>query len=207
MMIKATPKLGKGSAAYMASLHLSLAVLALVTVPAVLYLMSIPLGFHAEVDLLTMTWILLRTILIPICGGLAVRVFFPGFADKYGPMFDKAGGIGLLVVIVLASVKLFPLMLQVRSWSYLVIVAVCVTGLAIGHWFGSSDPHHRTTLAVESAIRHPALALTIGVMNFTPEKALPVLVPCVLVFIVVAVVYLVGRKKSAAAGEPAGSVA
>jgi BASS family bile acid:Na+ symporter len=205
MMLKATPKVGKGNAAYMASLHLSLAVLALITVPTLLYLLSIPLGFHAEVNLLTMTWILLRTILIPICLGLLGRSFFPAFADKFGPVFDKAGGLGLLVVIVLASVKLFPLMLQMKPWSYLVVVLVSVTALAIGHWFGSRDPSDRTTLAVESGVRHPALALAIGVMNFGAEKALPVLIPCVLVFILVAVVYLVARKKSAAATD-AGSL-
>jgi bile acid:Na+ symporter, BASS family len=203
MMIKSTPTLGKGNAAYMASLHLSLAVLALITVPALLELMSMPLGFNAEVHLLAMTWILLRTILIPISLGLAVRAFSPGFADRYGPMFDKAGGIGVLVVMLLASVKLFPLMLQMKPWSYLVVVAVCVTALTIGHWFGSRDAHDRTTLAVESAVRHPALALTIGVMNFTPEKALPVLVPSVLTCILVAIVYLVARKRSAAAGSVA----
>jgi len=201
MMIKLTPKLGKGSSAYMASLHLVLAVLALITVPGVLYLISIPLGFHAEVNLLAMTWILSRTILIPICVGLTVRSFFPQFADRHGQKFGMAGSIGLLVVILLAAAKLFPLMLQIKPGSYLVIVSVCITGLAIGHWFGSRDPHERTTLAVESAVRHPALALAIGAMNFTPEKALPVLVPCVLVFIVVAAVYLVGRKKSAAAAR------
>jgi len=66
--------------------------------------------------------------------------------------------------------------------------------LAIGHWFGSSDPHERTTLAVESGVRHPVLALMIAVSNFTPEKALPVLVPCVLVFIALALVYLLWRR-------------
>jgi BASS family bile acid:Na+ symporter len=208
MMLKLTPNLGKGSAAYMASLHLGLAMLALITVPTVLYLISIPLGFHAEVNLLAMTWILSRTILIPICLGLTVRALFHKFADKHGPKFATAGSIGLLVVILLAAVKLFPMMLQIKPWSYLVIVSVCVTGLAIGHWFGSRDPHERTTLAVESAVRHPALALMIGAVNFTPEKALPVLVPCVLVFILVAALYLVGRKKSAGvAGAPAASVA
>jgi len=120
-------------------------------------------------------------------------------------MFDKAGNIGVLLLLVLASVKLFSLMLLMKPWSYLVVATVSVTALAIGHWFGSSDPNDRTDLAVESGVRHPALALTIGVMNFTPEKALPVLVPCVLVFMLIAIFYLVGRKKSAAAREAVGS--
>jgi hypothetical protein len=65
LMTKATPNLGKGSAALMTCLHLSLATLAFFTVPIGLYLQSIALGFHADVDLLKMAIILGSTILIP----------------------------------------------------------------------------------------------------------------------------------------------
>jgi len=205
LMFKTTSQMGKGNPAYMATMHLCLAALAIITVPTLLDLLSIPLAFNAEVNPGMMIWTLLRTILIPISVGLAVRSFFPRFADKYGPLFGKAGSIGVLLLLVLASVKLFSLMLQMGPWSYLVVATVSVTALAIGHWFGSSDPNDRTGLAVESGVRHPALALTIGVTNFSPEKALPVLIPCVLVFIFIAVVYLVGRKKSAVAREAVGS--
>ena len=206
LMLKATPNLGKGSAAYMASLHLSLAVLAFITVPIILDLLSMALGFHAEVNLFKMAMILGRTILIPICLGMAVYYFFPKFADMNGPRLEKAGGIGLLVVLLFAAVKFFPWLLKIDPWSYLVIVVVSAVALSIGHWLGPRDPHERTTLAVECGVRHPVLAITIGVLNFTPEKALPVLVPCVLVFIVVAMVYLLLRKRSLAAGKAEASV-
>ena len=206
MMLKSTPKLGKGNAAYMASLHLSLAMLAFITVPIILDLLSMALGFHAEVNLFKMAMILGRTILIPICLGMAIHYFFPKFADTNGPRLEKAGGIGLLIVLLFAAVKFFPWLLKIDPWSYLVIVVVSAVALSIGHFFGPRDPHERTTLAVESGVRHPVLAITIGALNFTPEKALPVLVPCVLVFIVVAMVYLLLRKRSLAAGKAESSV-
>ena len=196
LMLKAAPKMGGGSAAYMASLHLSLAALAFITVPIALDLLSMPLGFHAEVDLLAMGVILGRTILIPIGLGLAVRSFFPEFAGTVGPRLDKAGGIGLLVVNLFALVAFLPALLKMDPWSYLVMVAVSAVALAIGHGFGPRDPQERTILAVESGVRHPVLALTIAASNFTPQKALPVLVPCVLVFIAAAVVYLLWRKRT-----------
>jgi BASS family bile acid:Na+ symporter len=200
LMLKATPNLGKGSAAYMASLHLSLAVLAFITVPIVLDLLSMALGFHADVDLFKMAMILGRTILIPVAFGIAVRSFFPKFADTVGPKLDKIGAIGLLVVVLIALVKFFPALLKMDPWSYLVIVVVSAVALAIGHLLGPRDPHERTTLAVESGVRHPVLAITIAASNFSPEKALPVLIPCVLVFIIIAMVYLLLRKRAAAAG-------
>jgi bile acid:Na+ symporter, BASS family len=200
LMLKATPNLGKGSAAYMASLHLSLAVLAFITVPIILDLLSMALGFHADVDLFKMAMILGRTILIPVALGIAVRSFFPRFADTVGPKLDKVGAIGLLVVVLFALVRFFPALLKMDLWSYLVIVVVSAVALAIGHLLGPSDPHERTTLAVESGVRHPVLAITIAALNFSPERSMPVLIPCVLVFIIVAMVYLLWRKRGLAAG-------
>ena len=198
LMLKGAPKIGGGSAAYMASLHLSLAVLAFITVPIILDLLSIPLGFHSEVDLYAMAMILGRTIFLPVILGLVAHSMFPKFARTVGPKLDKAGGIGLLVVALFALVALFPALLKMDPWSYLVMVVVCAAALAIGHSFGPKDSRDRTILAVESGVRHPVLAITIAASNFTPQKALPVVVPCVLVFIAVAMIYLVWQKKSLA---------
>jgi bile acid:Na+ symporter, BASS family len=194
LMLKTTSNLGKGSAAYMASLHLSLALLAFITVPGILYLISLPLGFQAQVNMIKMLMVLGRTILVPIILGMIVRSYFPDFADKFGPKLDKTGAIGLLLVVLIALVKFFPALLNMDAWSYLVIVLVSVAALAIGHFSGPLDPKERTVLAVESGVRHPALAITIAASNFTHEKALPVLVPCVLVFIILAICYLLFRR-------------
>src|ERR1700741_1451329 len=69
LMIKSATKTGGGDAAFMASLHLSLAALAVVTVPAVLNVLAIPLGFSASVDPASFLRILAKTILLPIGSG------------------------------------------------------------------------------------------------------------------------------------------
>ena len=201
LMFKAAPNVGAGNAAYMASLHLILASLAIITVPLSLYLLALPLKFHADVDLLTMAWILGRTILIPILLGMAVRSFFQKFADTMGPKFDKIGSYGLIIVVLCAFAASIHWLIKMDLWSYLVMVIVSAVGLAIGHWFGPHDPHERTTLAVESGVRHPVLAITIAVSTLTRQAALPVLVPCVLVFIVGAMIYMVWQRKRLAGGE------
>jgi BASS family bile acid:Na+ symporter len=201
LMLKAAPKKGAANAAFMATLHLSLAALAFVTVPAVLSLISRPLGFEADVDLGAMAWILARTILLPIGIGLAVRSFFPAAADRLAPVLGKAGTIGLAVVVLFAVAAFYPALLAMDLWSYAVMGMVSLAALAIGHFAGSADAGERTTLAVECAVRHPVLALTIAGMNFGAKNALPVLVPCVVTFIVIAMVYMALRGKSAAAGK------
>jgi BASS family bile acid:Na+ symporter len=196
LMFKAAPNIGGGSAAFMASLHLTLAALAFLTVPIVLDLLSIPLGFHANVDIGALARILARTILIPIGLGLVIRAFLAAAADRIAPMLGKVGTIGLLVVVLFALVALYPALLNMDAWSYLVIAAVSAAALAIGHLSGPNDPREKTILAVECGVRHPVLALNIAVANFGRPEALPVLVPCVLAFIAIAMVYLIWRGRS-----------
>jgi BASS family bile acid:Na+ symporter len=202
LMFQTASKKG-ASAAFMASLHLSLAALAFLTVPAVLYVISKPLGFHADVDLAPILWVLARTILIPIGLGLIVRGFFPSFADRFGPVLGKAAGIGLLVVVLFVLASSYSTLLNMDLWSYLVIAACSVAALAIGHLLGPPDPHEKTALAVECGVRHPMVAITIAVANFSPQKALPVLIPCILAFMAIATVYLSLRARILGAAKPA----
>lgn len=186
LMLKAATKKGGGNAAFLASLHLSLAALAFLTVPAVLTLLSMALGFRAEVDLGVMIWILAKTILLPVGLGLAVRALFPAAADRFAAGLGKAGTAGLGLVVLFALTALYPALLNMDTWSYLVIVLVSAAALAIGHWFGADEPEEKTIVAVECGVRHPVLALTIGIANFSRQEALPILVPCILTFIVMA---------------------
>jgi len=197
LMIKSATKTGGGDAAFIASLHLSLAALAVVTVPAVLNALAIPLGFSASVDPASLLSILAKTILLPIGLGLAVRALFPASAESLGALLGKIGTVGLLVVVVAVLAALYPALLNMDAWSYGVIAAVSVTALAIGHLLAPAQGEEKTVLAVECAVRHPGLAIAIGGTNFTPEQALPVLVPCILTFIAIATAYLVWRGKTA----------
>ncbi len=184
-----------GDAAFMASLHLLVAALAFLTVPTVLNVLSGPLGFHADVQIGTMMWILAKTILLPVTAGLIVHGLFKGFALKAGPLLGKVGMVGLVLVVLVALVALYPTLLSMDAKSYLIIALVSVAALAIGHFLGPDDPAQKTVMAVECGVRHPALALMIASTNFTPQQALPVLIPCILTLIVIATVYMKWRGK------------
>jgi BASS family bile acid:Na+ symporter len=160
--------------------------------------MAVPLGFDAGVDPESILSLLAKTILIPIALGLAVRALWPAWADRFAGGIGKAGTIGLLVVVVAVLAALYRTLLNMDAWSYVVIAIVCLAALAIGHWIGSRKPEERTILAVECAVRHPGLAVAIGSSNFTPQQALPVLVPCIVSFIAIGTAYLIwrGRRKA-----------
>ena len=206
LMLKTATHLGKGSAAFMASIHLSFAALAFLTVPAVLYVISQPLGFYADVDLGNLLWTLGRTILIPVGLGLILRGVAPAFADRIVPILTRVGTIGLLITIIVVLAVLVSTILKMDAWSYLVIATVCVTAVLIGHLLGPVDPSEKTVLAVECGTRHPVLAFAIVTMNFTAARALPVMGPIILTFIIIAVIYMALRGKRTSSGELASSV-
>jgi BASS family bile acid:Na+ symporter len=110
----------------------------------------------------------------------------------------------LIVVLLFVMVALYPALLSMDSWSYVVIASVSVAALAIGHAFGPQDMHEKASLAIECGVRHPALAITIASANFSPAKAMPVLVPCVITFSALAMVYMLWRGRSLAGQQPAG---
>jgi bile acid:Na+ symporter, BASS family len=196
LMIKAATKKG-GDPAFMASLHLSLAALAVITVPAVLHTLAIPLGFRADVNLAALLSILAETILLPIGLGLAARALFPQWAGAFAAPLGRVGGIGLLVVLIVVAAVLYRPLLDMDAWSYGVIAAVAVAALAIGHlMIGSQYADKRTVLAVECAVRHPGLAIAIGTLNFTAQETLPVLLPCIITFMVIANIYLFMRART-----------
>ena len=194
LMISAAPKKG-ASAAFMASLRLLLAVLAFATVPASVYLLSVALGFTVDIDLGAMVWILARTLVLPIGLGLLVRRAFPDFADRAGPVIGRAGSVVVLFVVLIAFVAFIPALRDMDPWSYLVIAAVSLAALGIGHLSGPRDPAERTALAVDCGVRHPALALSIAGSAFGAPQALPVLVPEVMTFILMATAYLAWRRR------------
>lgn len=198
LMIKAATKKG-GDAAFMATLHLSLALLAVVTVPAVLYALAVSLGFNALVDPASLLSILGKTILLPIGLGLAINALFPGWAHRAAPLLGKVGSVGLLIVVIAIAGVLYTSLLAMDAWSYGVIAVVAVAALAIGHFMiGAQYGDKRTVLAVESAVRHPGLAIAIGTTNFTAQQTLPVLVPCIVTFMLIANIYLFLRGRTPA---------
>jgi predicted Na+-dependent transporter len=74
-----------------------------------------------------------------------------------------------------------------------------LVNLAIGHLLGPNDPSERTTLAMETGARNIGLALTIGALNFSQQKALAVLVPYIFLFVIMSTVYLKWRANQTAA--------
>jgi bile acid:Na+ symporter, BASS family len=188
-----------GSLVYLGTLHQTLALLAIVTVPAVLYLLSQALSFQAEVGVLQVAKTVGQTILLPVLVGIAIGFFFPQAAEKIGPPLGKVAEIVFYILAIPILVKTFGLLLKMDIRSYFVMAVFIVVNLALGHLLGPRDAQERTTLAMESGARNFRLAMAIGVLNFSQEQALPVFIPYIILFVAISTIYLKWRQRQAAA--------
>lgn len=186
-----------GSLVYLATLHVSLALLAIVTVPVVLSLLSKVLGFEAEVSAGQVAWTVGKALLAPVLAGLAFRSLWPELADRIGPTLGKVAEIMLYVMALPILAKFHGVLLQMELSSYFVMAVFVVVNLSLGHLLGPTEPEERTVLTMESGARNVGLAMAIGALNFTPERVLPVLIPYIILFVVISTIYLNLQKRSA----------
>jgi BASS family bile acid:Na+ symporter len=188
-----------GSRAYLGAMHLSLALLALVTVPAWLDLFSIVLGFRADISLTVLSRMVGAMILLPVGAGILVRTYLPAIAGRIAPVLAKVAELVIYVLLIPILVMTSATVLEMPLWSFVVMAVFILANLAIGHLLGPSDPSERTALAMETAARNIGLAMTIGVLNFSQQKTLAVFIPYVFLFVIISTVYLKWRARQAAA--------
>ena len=189
-----------GSLVYLHSLHLSLALFSIISVPAVLYLLAEALDFQAEVSVFQVGKTVGQALLLPVVVGMVFGAVFPKAADRIGPTLGRIAEIGLLVMVVLVLIKTSSLLLKMDAWSYVVMTIFIIVNFVLGHVLGPRDAQERTTLAMESGARNFGLAMTIGVLNFSAERALAVLIPYIILFGVISTLYLKWRARQTAPG-------
>lgn len=183
--------------AFLTSMHLTFSALSIVTTPLVLAVLGRILGFEAQVPPLEIAWLVARSVLLPFLVGAAVHARAPDFAARaVGPLTKVAMvALALALAAILFAFGRYLLALEARS--YLAMVLMLVGALAAGHLLAGVRGAERTVLALETAIRNPALALLIASLNFDPGRAPPVLVPYLIVALLVTTAYSTARHRHA----------
>ena len=177
------------------------ALIAIVYVPLAVEILDRIFGRHGDVSRLAIAKIVLITILAPLLIGMAIRQWAPSAAAKgagrvltIGMILLVAACIPLLMATWEAVVALFG------NGTVLIMALVAAGGLLLGHMLGGPHPEHRIVLALSTASRHPAVALTVatsGVMQTKQELAAVLLY--VVVSVLVSLPYVMWRRRQAAA--------
>jgi BASS family bile acid:Na+ symporter len=200
-------RLGKaaGHAAYGISLMATLGVLAIVTVPLTLELIGAlvdrPLGIAPS----AIASKVLTMIIAPLVAGLLVRAWLPAVASRIERPVELVAKLLLpLAVLALLSAVLPAIWALVGNGTVLAMVAFVAIGLLVGHVVGGPDPEKATVLAIASACRHPAIALSIASANFPDERFGATIVLFLIVSALACLPYIAWQKRRAAAAfQPA----
>lgn len=186
-------KLG-GDASYGFSLVVATSVLAVVTVPVGLQVVSRFVPFESTVGPSEIAATILKAILLPLAAGMLVRALRPKTADWLGDRALQVAGTVLGVCAILSLVVGFRLVLDLGLPSLLTLAAFTIMALATGHFLGGPDPAQCSTLALACATRHVGLALLVAATYRAPDT-LTLVAGYLLTSVLVSIPYVRWRRE------------
>jgi bile acid:Na+ symporter, BASS family len=189
-----------GQTSYALGLMAMLALFSIVVVPPAVELLGRFIGRSFGMAPGAIARLALIAALLPLVAGMAVRALVPGIADR----IEKPVGMVTKVLLPAAVLALI-----VGSWQAIgaavgdgTIFAIFVfvaAGLLAGHLMGGPDPEHSIVLALSTACRHPAIALSIAATNFPDGRFEGTILLYVIVNAIVGIPYVVWQRRHVAA--------
>ena len=151
-------------------LHLSIVLLAVVTVPTTVVILDWIFGANFSVR----PWDIGRQVfvaqLLPLMLGATLRAAHPTAAERFEPRLSRIGN-GLLIVLGLMALVDAPSVIAEVGWEpTLAGLITTACALAIGAAFVGGHADLRPAAAVAVAMRNPGLALVIARFNHAQPK-------------------------------------
>lgn len=142
-------------------------------------------------------------IVLPLAAGMIVRAVAPGVAERLqAPVRWLSTLLLAVAALLLLAGSLGAVWAVLGGGTAIALVAFVVVGLIVGHVMGGPEPEHSTVLALSTASRHPAIALTIAALNFPDEQFVGIIVLYLLISTVVCMPYLAWQRRRSAAPQP-----
>jgi BASS family bile acid:Na+ symporter len=193
-----------GQASYAIGLLVAIALLAIVTVPIVVSWFASAFDRSGEVAPARVAEVVLATVLVPLAIGITLRQWMPTLAAR---LAHPLAILGMVLLVVSGLPLLYAAWPAVQpllgNGTLLIIVAMAVIGLAVGHLLGGPDADTRTVLALSTTSRHPAVALAIAAgAGLEAKPALAAVLLYVVVAVLVSIPYVAWRRRQANAASP-----
>jgi BASS family bile acid:Na+ symporter len=188
-----------GKVEYARRLHITLNLLAVVSVPTTLALLSTLFPEeHAHVSGLEVGEQVFVAQLLPLAAGMGVRLLRPALADRLAGPLGKVALALMLALVVLVLVDGWHALTE-PGWSpTLAIVLLTAGALVVGHLLGGPEPATRTILAVASASRYPALCFLVIALNYARMGVEGVVLAYTLIAALARMPYIAWRRRQAA---------
>jgi BASS family bile acid:Na+ symporter len=165
-----------GNTSYGIGLMATLGLVSIAVVPLVVAMLARFFGRQLTIAPGVIAGLVMKTTLVPLLAGVAVRLAFPALAARIETPVSIVGVV-LLAAAALPVVggALPAIWAQIGSGAVIAMALMTLTGLAIGHRLGGPDPDHAVVLALSTSCRHPAIALTIASTNYPDQQFAPLI--------------------------------
>jgi BASS family bile acid:Na+ symporter len=171
-----------GHGSYVVGLFVAASLVAIVVVPVSASLLGTLFGVAFRMPPIEIAKLVGASVLLPIAIGMSIRRLAPtGAARTAGPL-TRLATIVLVAALIPLLVSSWPAMRSlIGNGTLVAIVAMTLAGLGVGHLLGGPDRDNRVVLALATASRHPAVAISILTANFPDEKLVPAAVVLALI--------------------------
>lgn len=182
LLMRAAHRAG-GDRAYAASLQVTLGLLAVLSLPGTLALLSMLFHAKAYVEPREVGWVIARFLLIPLTLSMLFRRWKPEQAAKWADPLAKLS-LGLIAGIGLVLIVLgWKIVLGVGLVGILTVIGMSWISMAIGNAMGGPERMCRLALGRFCATRHAGLAILIATHNFPNRVVAQSVVGCTIVAI------------------------
>jgi BASS family bile acid:Na+ symporter len=186
-----------GDAAYAIALMAVLGLLAIVVVPVTLQILASVFERQLLTTGMGVVRIVMITTLVPLAAGMFVRANLPRVADRIERPVAMISKVLLpLALLVLLIATASTLWASINLGTILPMLLFITAGLAVGHAMGGPDPHHALVLALSTACRHPALAMSIAASNFPDQRFAMTIMLYAIVGAIVTIPYLLLERRA-----------
>ena len=181
-----------------------LALLSIALVPLSIKLLGTFVGLPFSLSPMAIAAIVFKAALLPLAAGIIVRALMPAVAARLDWPLTLIVLILLPLAVLVVLVTTAPAMWRlIGSGTLLAILLFLSIGLAVGHVLGGPEPDHSMVLALSTACRHPAIALSIASVNYPEEQFAPIILIYLLLGVVVGIPYAVWNRRHITAHVPA----
>ena len=185
-----------GAASYAMVLMAALAFASIVVVPMSVGVLERLFARPLEMAPSAVARIAFVSMVAPLGAGMLVRALASGAAAAIEPVVSRVSQVLLgMGVLALLGGTASAVLALVGDGTLAAMAVFVLTGLAVGHVLGGADPRQQVVLALSSACRHPAMAVSIAAANFPDEQFGPAIILYLLLNIVLCAPYLTWQKR------------
>ena len=189
-----------GELKYSAALQFTVNIIAIITVPLFLYVLSTLFVPNAYVAPMVVARQVAMAQFVPLILGILIGTFWPAFADRFSGVIDKTSFIALAVLVVIVGLgawrEFFDILAAMGWLSFVAMFVVILISLLLGHLLGGPERENRITLAVVTIVRNAGLAIFLIMQDFPGQGLLGVVIVYIVIGLVVQAVYGAIMKKS-----------